>query len=138
MSFLSTVTMAYVLQIFSIIININIINFIYSLVPALISIAVLHRQGALRLHRFEAASRHRSRSRPPNKVQAVSPQTHGKAANARRELLGTPKLDLSQTSGPVSWHSALKLFLPATQGLLFYFLLRFDSLPACCRSTHLA
>jgi hypothetical protein len=71
-------------------------------VPALIAIAVVHRQGALRLHRFEAASRHSSRAWPLNKVHAVSPQPQGKAANARRELLGTPKLDFSQALGPVS------------------------------------
>lgn len=68
---------------------------------ALIAIAVVHQQGALRLHRFEAASRHRSRSRPRFKAHVVSPQTQGKAASARRELLGALELDFPQALEPV-------------------------------------
>lgn len=65
----------------------------------LAAIAVARQQGALRPHRFETASRHRSRSWP--RFKAMSPQTQGKAANARRELLGTPELDFAQALGPV-------------------------------------
>ena len=67
----------------------------------LAAIAVARQQGALRPHRFETASRHRSSSRPRFKASGVSPQTQGKAASARRELLGAPELDFAQALGPV-------------------------------------